>query len=289
MDGKRRERLLGMFWGLVVGDCLGSPLQFIGKDAHRRVTEMESCACFQTPPGYWTDDASMAFCVAESFVRRRGYDLSDIANNFVRWMDEGFWSSLPYAFDVGEATAMAIRQMRRLGALRNGDEASQGNGSIMRLAPAYIISESHGDPGILHAISDLTHNSSIIRGTVDLMASVLKDHLQGRRTSIRSIYRSRADVDNSGWAVSTLQAALWAFESSETFEAALIAAVNLGGDADSIGAVCGQIAGAFHGYQAIPERWLAAIKERERIHALIEATLDTAWGDGQSRRRCEPV
>lgn len=278
MEVGRRERYVGMFWGLVVGDCLGSPLQFGPKDGHALVTEMEPCACFQTPPGYWTDDASMAFCVAESFVRRGGYDLADIANNFIRWMDQGFWSSLPYAFDVGEATAMAIRQIRRSGSLRNGSDSSQGNGSIMRLAPAYIIAESCGDPGILHAISDLTHDSCIVRGTVDLMASVLQDHLHGRRSSIRSIYRSREDVDHSGWAVSTLQAALWACENSTTFADALIAAVNLGGDADSIGAVCGQIAGAYYGFGAIPERWLAAIKERERIHALIEATLDTAWG-----------
>lgn len=79
----------------------------------------------------------------------------------------------------------------------------------------------------------------------------------------------REEVNNSGWAVSTLQAALWAFHTTDNFEEALIAAVNLGGDADTIGAVCGQIAGAYYGYSAIPERWLAVIKDREKLDNLI--------------------
>ena len=100
--------------------------------------------------------------------------------------------------------------------------------------------------------------------------------MQGERTGIVPQYKTRDEVDNSGWAVSTLQAALWAFRTTESFEEALVAAVNLGGDADSIGAVCGQIAGAFYGYGAIPERWLAAVKDREKVDALIERFLDAA-------------
>ena len=94
-------------------------------------------------------------------------------------------------------------------------------------------------------------------------------HLKGERTEHQSEYATREEVNNSGWAVSTVQAALWAFHSTQSFEDGMIAAVNLGGDADSIGAVYGQIAGSYYGFSAIPERWLAKIKDREKIEKLI--------------------
>jgi ADP-ribosyl-[dinitrogen reductase] hydrolase len=264
----------GMFWGLVVGDCLGSPIQFSGKDQHPYVTEMEPCAIFSTPPGYWTDDSSMAFCIAESFVRLERYDLADIANNFARWYWDGFYSSLPRSFDVGKATALACRSIRESGQLANGSEDSQGNGSIMRMAPAIIM--NHGNPSLamLHEISDLTHNSKAVRQVVERMAKVCHQHLAGEKTDLLSIYQSREQVNNSGWAVSTLEAALWAFHSTSDFAAGMLAAVNLGGDSDTIGAVYGQIAGAFYGYQDIPEKWLAKIKDRKKINQLIEALIN---------------
>jgi ADP-ribosyl-[dinitrogen reductase] hydrolase len=266
------DRFRGMFWGLVVGDCLGSPIQFSEKDQHPHITEMVACPIFNTPPGYWTDDASMTFCVADSVVRCGGYDLQDIADTFVRWYREGFWSSLPHAFDVGHATQEAIYAIEN-GSLSNGFEESQGNGSIMRLAPSYILNYGNPDHAIMHKVSDLTHNSGKVRETVDLMASVLDEHMLGCRTSVKSIYGTREEVDNSGWAVSTLQAALWAFQTTETFEDGMIAAVNLGGDSDTIGAVYGQIAGAYYGFDDIPERWLAAIKDQEKVSELIESFL----------------
>ncbi len=263
-----------MFWGLVVGDCLGSPIQFTSKDDHPYITEMVPCPVFRTPPGYWTDDSSLAFCVAESFVRLGGrYDLEDVAKNFARWLDDGFWSSLPEAFDVGGATASAIRRFQATGSLVNGTEDRQGNGSVMRLAPSYIVNLGAPDATIIREISDLTHSSEAVRGAVAKMAAILDDLLAGRAPSVRSPYKTRAEVNNSGWAVSTVDAALWALENSSTFEEGAILAVNLGGDADTIGAVFGQFGGAKYGFSAIPERWLAAIKDREKIDDLIEELL----------------
>ena len=103
--------------------------------------------------------------------------------------------------------------------------------------------------------------------------------MAGRRThSGPGKELKRELVNNSGWAVSTLQAALWAFNTTESFEEGLIAAVNLGGDSDSIGAVFGQIAGAFYGFAAIPERWVKAVKTWEKVDALIERFLDAVEG-----------
>ncbi len=263
------DRFLGLLWGLVVGDCLGSPIQFTGKDDHPHVTEMVPCETFGTPPGYWTDDSSMAFCVAESVARLGRFDRPDVARNFVRWFRDGFWSSLPHAFDVGGATAAACRAIERTGSLENGAESSQGNGSVMRLAPSYLAARAFGRPEILHEASDLTHRSRRVRATVDRMAGVLDELLATGATTAVSRYVTREECDNSGWCVSTVESALWALNATSTFEDALVAAVNLGGDADSIGAVCGQFAGAKYGFSAIPERWLAAIKDREKIDALF--------------------
>ena len=269
------SRFRGMFWGLVVGDCLGSPIQFSDRDGHVHVTDMLPCAFFHTPPGYWTDDSSMAFCVADSVVRRGGYDLQDIADTFWNWYREGYWSSLPEAFDIGGATHIAMRGIRS-GSLCNGTEDSQGNGSIMRLAPSYILNYGNPDRRFLHEVSDLTHSSARVRGVVDLMTDICDEHMQGHPTVVQSVYDTRDEVDNSGWAVSTLQAALWAFQATKTFEDGMIEAVNLGGDADSIGAVFGQIAGAYYGFGAIPRRWLSAIKDREKVSELIESFLKVA-------------
>ncbi len=274
-------RFRGMFWGLVVGDCLGSPIQFSGKDQHPHITEMVACPLFKTPPGYWTDDSSMAFCVAYSVAWCGHYDLQDIADTFVRWYRTGFLSSLPHAFDVDHATQEAIYAIEN-GSLRNGFEDSQGNGSIMRLAPSYILNYGNPDHTLMYRVSDLTHNSAKVRETVDAMAAVIDEHMQGHRTATKSIYRARDEVDNSGWAVSTLQAALWAFQTTKNFEDGMIAAVNLGGDSDTIGAVYGQIAGAFYGIENIPERWLSAIKDREKVNKLIEDFLSVAIQTGEA-------
>ena len=266
IDIEKNDRIRGMLWGLIVGDCLGSPVQFMNMDSFPKVTEMIPCRNFNTPAGYWTDDGAMTLCIMESVVSCKRYELEDIANNFIRWYDNGFCSSLDYSFDVGMATVMGIHGLKR-GELCNGFEDSQGNGSIMRFAPSLLL--DNGDNRIIHEVSDLTHDSSKVRETIDLMADICRTHLSGAKTEHISEYSCREEVNNSGWAVSTLQAALWAFHTTDNFEEALIAAVNLGGDADTIGAVCGQIAGAYYGYSAIPERWLAAIKDREKLDKLI--------------------
>ncbi len=275
----RKDNALGALWGLIVGDCLGSPIQFTGKDDHPHITEMVPCEHFGTPPGYWTDDGSMALCVAESVARLGRFDRADVGRNFVRWLREGFLSSMPSAFDVGGATWRSVSAIESRGSLENGEESSQGNGSVMRLAPSWLAARAFDRPEILHECSDLTHRSRRVRETVDRMARILDELAETGETSAVSLYATRDEVNNSGWCVSTVEAALWALNSTDSFETALVAAVNLGGDADSIGAVCGQLAGAKYGVGAIPERWLAAIKDRAKLDGLFDrflAALDNA-------------
>ena len=272
-----RNKAKGMLWGLIVGDAFGSPIQFTGKDNHPWITEMVKCPVFNLPAGYWTDDGSMAMCIMDSYVRKGGYDLKDIGATFVKWLMDGYLSSIDgRSFDVGCATYDSVTAFARTGSMVNGHEESQGNGSIMRFAPSYLIAQGERDPAkVMHEISDLTHCSSVVRNVCDAFASVLDEHMAGLRTHSGPGKDLKHEfVNNSGWAVSTLQAALWAFNTTENFEEGLIAAVNLCGDSDSIGAVFGQIAGAYYGFDAIPERWVKAVKTWSVVDALIERFLD---------------
>jgi ADP-ribosyl-[dinitrogen reductase] hydrolase len=184
------------------------------------------------------------------------------------------------SFDVGGATWNACQNIALRHKYVNGREDSQGNGSIMRFAPAYLLAQKDSDPAkVMHEISDLTHNSNRVREVVDRFVKVLDEHMAGIRTDEISPYKTREEVNNSGWAVSTLDAALWAFNTTESFEEGLIAAVNLGGDSDSIGAVFGQIAGVYYGFDSIPERWVKAVKTWETVDALIERFLDAVEGE----------
>ena len=281
------DRCKGMVWGLIVGDCLGSPIQFSDKDDHPWITEMVGCPVFGLPPGYWTDDSSMAMCVMDSYVRKNGYDLQDIGNTFAKWFADGYLSSIEgRAFDVGRATCAACMSIAYGHEYVNGREDSQGNGSIMRFAPSYLIArKGRRSAKAMHEISDLTHSSGKVHEVVDRFATILDDHVAGRRTAEVSAYKMRDEVNNSGWAVSTLDAALWAFNTTQTFEDGMVAAINLGGDSDSIGAVYGQIAGAYYGFRAMPKRWITAVKTWESVDAMIEDFLDHLAGgpDGPTR------
>ena len=118
-----RNRAKGMLWGLIVGDAFGSPVQFCEKDDHPWITEMVACPTFGLPPGCWTDDGSMAMCIMDSYVRMGGYDLKDIGRTFVKWLDDGYLSSMEgRSFDVGGATMTSVSEIAYMGRLSNGYE-----------------------------------------------------------------------------------------------------------------------------------------------------------------------
>jgi len=272
------DRAKGALWGLVVGDCLGSPIQFSGKESHPWITEMVKCPVFNLPAGYWTGDGSMAMCIMDSYIRKDGYDLKDIGRTFAKWFMDGYFSSVDgKSFDVGSATWNACQNIAFRRSFVNGNEETQGNGSIMRFAPSWFVARKEKDPTkVMHEISDLTHCSNRVRETVDKLAKIFDEHMAGKRTSEISSYKTREQANNTGWAVSTPEAALWAFNTTNNFRDALVAAVNLAGDADTIGAVCGQIAGSYYGHFAIPRKWLEAVKDWQKVDVLIEKFLDMA-------------
>lgn len=278
----KRDRAKGALAGMVVGDCLGSPVEFTHDYNHPWITKMEPCGHWFLPKGCWTDDSALGFNIMQAFIDHKDdFDVVHVAEAFAKWLYGAQWSSQPYPFGIGRDCGAGIENFVRTGSLKNGTEQSQGNGTVMRFAPSWFVARkvASGDVEkareIEFAISDITHNSSVTRKAVSKLSSILSDHIEeGKKTKEDSIYVERKFVNNSGWCISTVEAALWAFKSTHNFRDALVAAVNLGGDADTIGDVCGQIAGSYYGFSAIPKTWLKDIKEWSMVEEFIDEFLD---------------
>lgn len=281
------DRAVGAFLGLAVGDALGTTLEFTARDSHPLHTEMLGGGVFRLDPGVWTDDTSMALALAESIAENGRLEPKDVAARFVDWWRNGACSPTGLCFDIGSITRSALSAFERTGNPLAGptDPDTAGNGSLMRLAPvvlphiaapaaaerdAAIQSRiTHGAPEAVDAcrvlgcilVHTIATGRMDARWPADLSPAVAALEASHRR-------KSRDAITSSGYAVHTLEAALWAVATTTTFEAALVAAVNLAGDADTVGAVAGQIAGARYGAAAIPARWLAPLAWRGRIESL---------------------
>ena len=223
----------------------------------------------------------MAFCIMQAFIDHPGcFKPEHVAKNFVKWMLHGEWSCTGEAFDVGMSCHGGIWKYVHDKTLKNGNEHQQGNGGIMRFAPSWFIARKlfatkDEQMALMHDINDITHNSSVARKTITTLAKVFDEHIAaGRRTAIETSTSDWKTANNSGWCVSTLDTALWAFNTTNNFRDALVAAVNLGGDADTIGVVCGQIAGSYYGFSSIPKKWLTDVKDWEQLDAFIDRFLD---------------
>ena len=285
MNDRRRGALIG----LAVGDALGAAVEFSSPGSFAPVTRYRSGGTHGLDAGEWTDDTSMALALADS-IASVGWDLNDQAERYVQWMKHGKYSVNGRCFDVGITTSRALHTfMESRDATLSGSrsESASGNGSIMRLAPVPI---RHADlyPDRIEEFSRLadesslpTHASEQCRSACRYLATVLAALVRGedRRAVLspdwkplhtlngiqplhplvqevaQGSFRQKQppDIEGSGWVVKSLEAALWAFHGADTFEDAVLRAVNLGDDADTTGAICGQLAGAFWGESNIPE------------------------------------
>lgn len=284
------NRHLGCLLGLAIGDAVGTTVEFSSRGSFVPVTEMTGGGPFRLNPGEWTDDTSMALCLAESLIECGGFDPSDQMERYCRWWRDGHLSSNGRCFDIGITVSGALRRFETTGEAFAGSTApnTAGTGSIMRLAPvpmfasdvsrkqfAYRVNRPappHGADECLdacHVLGALLHH--LINGASKEEAlNRIRDEEVGS-PSIRAIIdgsyleKNEADVRATGYVVHTLEAALWSFARTTNFRDAVLMAVNLGDDADTTGAVCGQIAGAFYGAEGIPARWRELLAKRELI------------------------
>lgn len=289
------DKFRGALLGLAIGDALGAPVEFKKRGSFRPVKDMQSGGVFNLPAGYWTDDTSMALCLATSLIECQGFDAYDQMLRYCEWKDEGYLSSTGKCFDIGIATSLALSHFKKTGNPFNSstDPKKAGNGCLMRLAPValYFYTDLNltkkmaiDSARTTHAAPECLEASQLFSAMLHLAlngASKFDVVLQHGCTQLNSaglqaiangdyFIKTENQIIGSGYVVESLEAALWCFYTSDNFEEAVLKAVNLGDDADTTAAICGQLAGAFYGESAIPAHWLNALHQRKMIADLAE-------------------
>ena len=299
------ERFRGCLLGLAVGDALGTTLEFRSPGSFTPIQDMVGGGPFSLSPGEWTDDTSMALCLAESLINCHGMDLSDQMQRYVRWFREGYLSSTGACFDIGNTVRSALENFEKTGNPLSGstDLFSAGNGSIMRLAPVpmYYANDltasirnsaksSLTTHGTRTAVDACRYFGALITGALNGVAKsdLLRDEYFADEDKLteeieqiaRGSFKEKQppDIKGTGYVVQSLEAALWAFDRSDSFGSGCLMAVNLGDDADTTGAVFGQIAGAYYGEAGIPNSWVSKIVLKDLIRSFADQIYSLAKG-----------
>jgi ADP-ribosylglycohydrolase len=297
------DTCLDILLGVSVGDAVGVPVEFKSRDVieKRPVTDMIGYGTYNLPPGTFSDDSSLTFCLAEALIS--GYDLNTIADNFVKWLRNKYWTATNVVFDVGITTRNAIeRLIKGFDPAVSGefDEESNGNGSLMRILPLLLyirdkpIAERYQ---LTRQVSSITHShvrSSIacfyylefarglLQGTdkfniYEQLQTAIPNFLDGKSINPREkdvfqrLLTDRIDliprekISSSGYVVSTLQASIWCLLTTESYKEAVLKAVNLGSDTDTTAAVTGGLAGLLYGHETIPTNWLEQLARKDDI------------------------
>jgi len=279
---EEKNNAFGCFFGLIVGDALGAAVEFKKRGSFKKVTDMRAGGAHGLDAGYWTDDSSMALCLAES-LSENGYEPADQLQRYLKWYKEGYLSSTGKCFDIGANTARSLEYYEVNGELPPEKDRAAGNGSLMRLAPVPIYFRNDFNKAVEYSgkSSLTTHNNQLavdscryfggllqqfINARIEMPAfriKVIKDTAVDLKLDERVIKavtgafkKEKKEIKSDGFVLHTLEASLWSFLNSNSFADAVLKAANLGNDADTTAAVTGQLAGAYYGYQAVPDKWL---------------------------------
>ena len=265
---------LGITLGTAIGDALGAPLEFKdSNDPSNYLTEMTGGGVHSTQPGEWTDDTAMMLGLLDAYNKNDGMlNKYNVMTNWLEWKNYGTFQSRGTLFDIGFTTSEALNKFQKTKIPVQGSEniMSSGNGNIMRIAPVIIANKNNLKKCLEDAVSQsaLTHASFYCLK----YASILAEELW-RGTPLRKYKKfryskdiSRKKVMSGGFIVETYKCAMWALETSSSFEETLIKAVNRGHDADTSGAVAGMLAGRVYGYESIPKKWLSKLHWADKIY-----------------------
>jgi len=295
-------RYRGSLLGLGVGDALGTTLEFRAPGTFAPIEDMIGGGPFRLKPGEWTDDTSMALCLAESLIDRRGFDPADQMARYLRWYRQGYLSSTGKCFDIGNTVRSALLSYERKGEPYAGSThpRSAGNGSIMRLAPVPLFFAHHPEQALNMSgeSSRTTHGLPVCVDACRYLGALLvgavngasKEKLLSERfcpvpgywekyplappideIALGSFKRRQPpEIQGSGYVVRSLEAALWALYHGTSFQDGCLMAINLGDDADTTGAVYGQLAGVFFGEKGIPQKWRSKLAYHDHIVSLAE-------------------
>lgn len=288
--------------GFATGDALGVPVEFAtrGQLQKQPIKEMIGYGNHWQVPGTWSDDTSLTVATIDSLVR--GYDPEDIAKKFIEWLDNGKYSANGYVFDIGSTTRFAILRAKYgdIPAISCGGTGvhENGNGSLMRILPLAFFLQSDENfehrKKVIYEVSSITHAHIVSKIAchflVEFAIKLLKndavdDAYEETRRTFSVYYKDVEEAEcflrifngmilnvpvneirSSGYVVDTLEAAVWCIFHTKTYKDAVLTAVNLGGDTDTIGAITGGLAGIIYGYKAIPQKWEEDLENKELLY-----------------------
>ncbi|MBU3682305.1 MAG: ADP-ribosylglycohydrolase family protein [Flavobacterium sp.] len=296
-----------ILFGVCVGDALGVPVEFESRDFLKKnpVVKMQSGGVHGQVEGVWSDDSSLTFCLAETIAE--GYNINLLAEKFIAWKYNAYWTATGEVFDIGNATSCAISNLSKgISPIEAGgkNESDNGNGSLMRILPLVLllkdlpIEDRFKLTGEVSSITHAHHRSilacfyylefalQLMKGEdkfkiyEDLKIKVLdffnsnidcqKEAFHFDRLLKENIYELLEDsILSSGYVIHTLEASIWCLLTTDSYNEAVLRAVNLGEDTDTTGAVTGGLAGLLYGRESIPEEWINTIKGKNEIDNLI--------------------
>ena len=297
------SRARGALVGLAVGDALGTTNEFQPAGSFEPITDMVGGGVFDLEPGQWTDDTSMALCLADSLLAQGRYDSFDVMERYDRWRKDGYRSSTGTCFDIGNQVMRSLWDFEvNQRVLRTAQRTtSAGNGAIMRLAPVVIADFEHREIREIVATAGLsareTHYSVEAEAATEVFAALLVgallgwapehiinvgwastgpafDEMAARVISTDPAERAAWEKNTSGYIVHGLRLAVHGLLDFGSFDEAVLAIANMGGDADTNAAIYGQLGGAHFGVEAIPASWRSTLYQGEEIDALARALVD---------------
>ena len=283
--------------GLVVGDALGVPVEFYRiEDLEKNpVTGMKSYGTYNKPAGTWSDDTSLTIATMASIINKKCIDYSDIMEEFIEWRKNNKYSQ-EETFDIGITTRNALDSytpgINPLCGM--GGEGDNGNGSLMRILPLAFIGNI--DYETIENISSLTHRHErsriacvlyveIARSMISNSNLTINEHVKNASAKIIEYYKDSEELSNfkrifdddyskgvsgKGYVISTFEAVIYCLENTNNYKDAVLKAVNLGDDTDTVAAICGGLAGIYYGFDEIPIEWISEIRQIETIIDLCE-------------------
>lgn len=297
------SRARGALVGLAVGDAVGTTNEFKVAGTFKPITDMVGGGPFLLKPGQWTDDTSMALCIADSLLAMGHYDSFDVMERYQRWFSKGYRSSTDRCFDIGGQVRAALFDFEHEQRVPVTAERSNraGNGAIMRLAPVVIAGFEHREIREIVVTAGLsareTHYSVEAEAATEVFAALLVgallgwapehiinvgwastgpafDEMAARVISTDPAKRASWESETSGYIVHGLRLAVHGLLDFPSFKDATLAIANMGGDADTNAAIYGQLGGAFYGIEAIPASWRSTLHQGEEIDELARALVD---------------
>ena len=301
-----RTMISAVIYGLVVGDALGVPVEFEKRDTYS-IIDMIGYGTYNQPPGTWSDDTSLTLALMEHLGEKS--DLSILIDKFVSYRD-GYLTPFGYCFDIGIATNEAIeRYLSGISPEVCGgkDERSNGNGALMRISPLVFLllknfnlinqvkvikkytTVTHGHPRSIVAsiiylflLKDMLFYDSLpevldsVQIKLEEIFSQNSEYWEEYENHFKEIFdeefyhKSREEIKSTGYVVDTLKACLWCVGTTNSFKDAVLKAVNLGEDTDTIGAITGTLAGAKYSFESIPKEWIEKLVNKALIEEKCE-------------------